>query len=113
MLADTQQRLREWGQWVRSGGIDNGYNRVQLVAGGSVRSALCNDEDALQVDQAVARLKRRDRLMGRVLVMAYLGQYSREQIAREAGAGSREKVRYLLGGAEAWIDCALTDERII
>lgn len=107
MLTDTQERLTAWGHWVRSGGVDLGYYGVRLVVGSSVPMPICPDEDAMDVDRAVARLKQRDQVMGRILVMAYLRQYSLARIARESGVGSRERARYLLGAAEAWIDATL------
>lgn len=107
MLSDTQQRLTAWGHWVRCGGVDLGCRGVQLVAGSSVPMPVCPDDDAMGVDRAVARLKKRDQVMGRILVMAYLSQYSLTRIARESGVGSRERVRYLLGAAEAWVDATL------
>jgi len=107
MLSDTQNRLVAWGHWVRAGGVDLGCKGVKLAVGGSVAMPVCADDDAMSVDRAVARLKQRDRDMGRVVVMAYLSQYSLARIAREAGVGSRERARYLLGAGEAWIDCAL------
>lgn len=107
MLTDTQDRLRAWGHWVRSGGVQLGYQGVQMAAGSSVPMPVCADDDAMGVDQAVARLKQRDQVMGRILIMAYLSQYSMARIARESGVGSRERVRYLLGAAEAWVDAKL------
>lgn len=107
MLADTQRRLQAWGHWVRAGGVALGYRGVNLAVGSSVALPVCPDEEAMAVDRAVARLKRRDPDMGRVLVMAYLRGYSLSRIAREAGVGSRERARYLLGAAEAWIDASL------
>jgi|SRR5690554_5486 len=108
MLSDTQQRLTAWGHWVRSGGgVDLGCYGVKLAVGSSVPMPVCSDDDAEAVDRAVARLKKRDQVMGRIVVMAYLGQMSLARIARESGVGSRERARYLLGSAEAWIDCAL------
>lgn len=107
MLSETQQRLDAWGHWVRAGGVKLGYQGVKLAVGGTVSMPVCSDEQAVEVDRAVARLKRRDSDMGQVLVMAYLGQYSLTRIARESGLGSREKARYLLGSAEAWVDAVL------
>ena len=108
MLSETQQRLDAWGHWVRSGGVNLGVKGVNLAVGSSVAMPVCPDDDAMDVDRAVARLKRRDRLLGQILTMAYLRQYSLSRIARESGVGSRERARYLLGSAEAWIDCALS-----
>src|SRR5690554_3242473 len=109
MLSDTQQRLAAWGHWVRAGGVALGCHGVQLAVGSSVALPVCADDDALSVDRAVARLKKRDRDMGWIVAMAYLSQYSLTRIAKEAGVGSRERARYLLGGAEAWIDAILCD----
>ena len=107
MLVETQRRLDAWGHWVRAGGVALGCKGMNLVASGSVSMPMCSDDVAMQVDRAVAKLKSRDPEMGRVLVMAYLSQFSLARIARESGSGSRERIRYLLGAAEAWIDAAL------
>ena len=110
MLVDTQQRLDAWGHWVRAGGVALGCKAVDLGVGGTVSLPMCSDDAALQVDSAVARLKKRDPEMGRVLVMAYLSQLSLTKIAKHSGLGSRERCRYLLGAAEAWIDaCMFSD----
>ncbi|MCK7547176.1 antiterminator Q family protein [Marinobacter koreensis] len=115
MLSDTQQRLTEWARWVRTSdsGLRMGYNRVNLMPAGSVAMPVCTDEEALAVDRAIARLRRRDKDMADILVMVYSYGFSMARVARESGVGSRERVRYLLGGAEAWIDCALADDKMI
>ena len=114
MLSDTQQRLTEWARWVQTSdsGLRMGYNRVSLVPAGSVAMPVCSDEQALMVDRAIARLRQRDQDMAEVLVMAYSYGFSLTRIAREAGIGSRERARYLLGAAESWIDCALSFQKI-
>lgn len=110
MLVDTQQRLDAWGHWVRAGGVSLGPNSVRLAVGGTVALPVCSDDQALQVDRAVARLKKRDPEMGRVLVMAYLSQFSLARIAKNSGLGSRERCRYLLGAAEAWVDAVMLSD---
>ncbi|MBB5321175.1 antiterminator Q family protein [Marinobacter oulmenensis] len=107
MLSDTQQRLSAWGHWVRAGGLDLGVKGVNLAVGSSVAMPVCPDDEALSVDRAIAQLKRRDHMMGQIVTMAYLSQFSLARIARESGVGSRERARYLLGAGEAWIDAAL------
>lgn len=107
MLVDTQQRLDAWGHWVRAGGVALGCKGVNLAVGGTVSLPTCSDDVAMRVDRAVARLKKRDPEMGRVLVMAYLSQFSLARIARESGMGSRERIRYVLGAAEAWVDAVM------
>ena len=64
------------------------------------------------IDRAIARLGRRDKDMADILVMVYSYGFSMARVARESGVGSRERVRYLLGSAEAWIDCALDFQKI-
>jgi|TARA_Y100001956_G_C3988315_1_gene128128 hypothetical protein len=112
MLSDTQQRLTEWARWVKTSdsGLRMGYNRVSLVPAGSVAMPVCSDEQALMVDRAIARLRQRDQNMAEVLVMAYSCGFSLTRIAREAGIGSRERARYLLGAAEAWIDACIVSQ---
>lgn len=115
MLGDTQQRLTAWAHWVRSSdsGLRLGFSKVGLVAAGSVAMPECSDEEALAVDRAVARLLQRDPVMGEVLVMAYQYGFSLTRIARDAGIGSREKARYLLGAGEAWVDARLDSHDLI
>lgn len=104
MLDETRQRLYDWARWVRSGGISNGFAQVKLGpgAGGDVP-----DEEALQVDRAVARLKARDQELGRVLVNYYVRGWDFSQVGFEMRV-SREKARTLLRSAEAWVDAVLS-----
>src|SRR5690554_7813476 len=112
MLSDTQRRLTQWARWAQTSdsGLRMGYNRVSLVPAGSVAMPVCSDEQALMVDRAIARLRQRDQSMAEVLVMAYSYGFSLTRIAREAGVGSRERARYLLGAAEAWIDACIVSQ---
>lgn len=101
MLEDTKNRLQEWGDWVRSGGENLGYSAVKLsqASGG----CLVPDEQALEVDRAVASLKRREPGLGRVLVNYYVRRWDYSMIGVDVQMG-REKVRVLLWSAEAWVD---------
>lgn len=101
MLDDTKQRLQDWGQWVRGGGVNLGYAGVKLVA--PSKGCTVPDDEALAVDRAVASLKAREPGMGRVLVNYYVRRWDYSMIGLDVHM-SREKVRVLLRSAEAWVD---------
>jgi len=101
MLEDTKNRLQDWGEWVRSGGPSLGYSAVKLAA--SCGGCTVPDDEALVVDRAVARLKRREPVLGRVLVNYYVRRWDYTMIGMEVKM-SREKARVLLRSAEAWVD---------
>ena len=108
MLTETPERLMEWGRWVRSGGCDSGYSRVNMALGSTISTPHITDEEALVVDAAVARLKRREPRLGLVLMCYYVRGWSLTIIARELGEkASREKIRGMLNVAEAWIDAVI------
>lgn len=107
MLEETKTRLREWGTWVRSGGINPGYAAVNLVAGCG-GGCTVTDDQALVVDGAVARLKAREPQLGKVVLAYYVRGWDYSMIGIEVKM-SREKVRVLLRSAEAWVDGRLHD----
>ncbi|MDX1816096.1 MAG: antiterminator Q family protein [Marinobacter sp.] len=104
MLDETRNRLIEWARWVRSGGINNGYAQVCLIT----PSGGCDvqDDAALQVDRAVATLKRRDRQMGQALVNYYVRGWDYSMVGLEFRV-SREKARNIVRMAEAWVDSSI------
>ncbi|MBT11335.1 MAG: hypothetical protein CMI02_04785 [Oceanospirillaceae bacterium] len=101
MLEDTKLRLKDWGNWVRSGGHNLGFSAVKLNAptGG------CDvpDDEAMQVDQAVACLKLREPDLGRALQRHYVQGWDHSMVGEEIGK-SRDQVRVILRSAEAWVD---------
>ena len=105
MLEDTKERLKGWGDWVRSGGVSHGYSSVCLVAP-SGRGCDVPDDEALGVDRAVARLKQREPDLGRVLINYYVRRWDYQTIGIEFKM-SRERVRVLVRTAEAWVDACL------
>jgi hypothetical protein len=104
MLDETRNRLIQWALWVLSGGNSNGYAQVCMVtpSGGCDVS----DDDALQVDRAVAMLKQRDRQMGQALVNYYVRGWDYTMVGVEFRM-SREKARNIVRMAEAWVDSKL------
>jgi hypothetical protein len=106
-IGDTRSRLVEWGRWVRAGGAGLGYGRgLILPLGATVRSPMITDDEAVLIDAAVARLRRRDYEMGACIVMYYPGQKTDQRIG-EMLRLSRSKVQQLRYAAESWIDGAL------
>ncbi len=105
---DTEARLQEWGRWVRAGGVSLGASRV-FEQGSTVPTPMIADDEALLIDRAVARLKRRDRFVGEVICLYYI------EGGTEAAVGRRlRRSRTTIAGARkagiAWIDGVL-DER--
>ncbi|MFL1405396.1 antiterminator Q family protein [Marinobacter sp. M1N3S26] len=101
MLESTKLRLKQWGDWVRSGGHNLGYSSVRMNA----PSGGCDvpDDQAMQVDQAVACLKRQEPALGKALMRHYVQGWDYTMVGEEIGK-SRDQVRVLLRSAEAWVD---------
>lgn len=101
MLEQTKERLTDWGKWVRSGGHSLGYAAVRLRA--ATGGCDVPDNEAMEVDLAVARLKDREPQLGRALVGYYVRGWDYATVGVDIGK-SREQVRVILRSAEAWID---------
>lgn len=109
-LEDTQFLLEQWGKWVLSGGVASiGYPCIQpfrQLLGSSVKSLSITDEQALRIDATLAKLKKRDYEMGRVVITYYLSGTPVTKLADLLDM-PLAKTRTLLQSGIAWIDAAL------
>lgn len=103
--------LVEWGNWIwQDGGVDLSMRSVlaNLIPAkrGGFSAANISDSDALEVDRAVAQLKKSRPLMARVLWLEFACGYSTRKIATVIGC-TREQASNLSGRAIGLVDCAL------
>jgi hypothetical protein len=103
--------LVEWGNWIRQGGgVDLSMRSVLAnlipVKRSGFTAANISDNDALDVDRAVAQLKKSRPLIARVLWLEYACGYSTRKIATVIGC-TREQASNLSGRAVGLVDCAL------
>lgn len=102
-LADTREKLSQWGTWVRSGGASvRGLGKPSQTD-----SATITDDEALRVDRAVAQLYRRRKLVGRAVRMYYLSPYMNHRVLAKALRISLSSTHGLLSAGEHWIDARL------
>lgn len=111
MTADTRALLELWGVWKQYGSGLPCYASptrimMQALAGSTVREASITDEEAVRVDNAIARLRSRDKEMGDVVVLYYAHALPIRSVAREMKIGKDRADRLLLSGV-AWIDGVL------
>jgi hypothetical protein len=108
---NTELLLREWGVWLRQG------DRVDLSARGSLYNLIpekrssflpanISDSDALDVDRAIAQLRKKRPLLARVLWLEFACGYSSRKLAGLMGC-SREAASNMSARAIGMIDCAL------
>lgn len=103
--------LAEWGKWIgQGGGVDlsmrSALANLVPVKRGSFTAANISDNDALDVDRAIAQLKKTRPLMARVLWLEFAFGYSTRKIATVIGC-TREQASNLSGRAIGLVDCAL------
>jgi len=103
--------LVEWGNWIRQGGgVDLSMRSVLAnlipVKRGGFTAANISDNDALDVDRAVAQLKKSRPLVARVLWLEFACGYSTRKIATVIGC-TREQASNLSGRAVGLVDSAL------
>lgn len=115
-LGDTAWLLEQWGYWRLDGrGIPGYVSQMAAVMSranpaGRVASYTISDEVAGMVDQALARLTRRDRQMGDFVWFYYGAKWPENRIGRENGMSERN-ARQLIRAGVAWIDSALEHMR--
>lgn len=107
----TEDLLVEWGLWLNS--MDSpikGYVSPSLAAcrshAGGLRSlpeCTIDDDTAVTIDQAVARLKATNTEMGKGLVMYFCWRWSYRQIGNEWGV-SKNQVQQVIKQAISWMD---------
>jgi|GEM_PF-2080308 len=107
MLADTVERLEGWARWMRSHKLSSNCSSLYVLMkesmGGVVSMELPDDEEALLIDAAVARLKCRDRELFDVLWKYFIEGLSYLEIAEQMSCG-RSRVKVLRDTAIMWVD---------
>ncbi|WP_426214720.1 antiterminator Q family protein [Pseudomonas sp. DWRC2-2] len=116
-LGDTEYLLEQWGWWRMDGMGVSGYTSPtlalmrQAVAQVTVCKNYCITDDwALAIDNAMARLSRRDQQMGDVLWLYYGQKWPMLRVGKHFGI-SEGKARELTRAGTAWVDCAIDDMR--
>jgi len=107
---DTPRLLEEWALWSRiNAGSKVGYpsSCPFVFKKGSSHLAIM-DEEAQEVDAAVARLIKRDEEMGQVLKLYYFNNNNASLVARKMKL-NRKRVNILIRCGEAWVDSKLED----
>ena len=82
---------------------------AQPIAG---KNYCITDDWAVAIDSAVARLARRDQQMGDVLWLYYGAKWPMVRVGKHYGI-SEGKARELARAGAAWIDCAVSDMRLV
>ncbi len=72
----------------------------------SSRNYCISDDWALAIDNAVAKLARRDQQMGDIIWLYYGAKWAMAKVGKHYGI-SEGKARELARAGAAWIDCAL------
>lgn len=107
MLGDTVERLEAWGRWTRAhklgGNSSPLYALMRDNVGGVVSVPLPCDDDALEIDRAVAGLKLRDPESGRAVFYYYVSGCSYRDLSAQLGVGVA-KAKMLTDCGVAWID---------
>lgn len=111
MSSETDFLLLQWGYW-QSGRAEGSCTSPMLVVMDLMdKRAPCpvpqiDDDSALLIDRAVARLKLHDRGMFELIWARYVLKMAVAQMAREMGE-NRKIIDKRLAGAVSWIDCCL------
>lgn len=112
-LGDTAYLLEQWGWWRMEGmGVPRYVSplyaliRDNNVSEGGAKNYCINDDVAMAVDQAVARLFTRDEQMGNFIWLYFGAKWPALRIARANDIGEA-KAREVIKAGVAWIDCAL------
>lgn len=112
-LGDTEYLLEQWGWWRMDGVGLPGYTSPSLALmrqaspQPSVNQNYCiTDELAGVIDNAVARLSRRDQQMGDIIWLYFGAKWSMVRVGKHYGI-SEGKARELARAGTAWIDCAI------
>lgn len=116
-ITATEYLLEQWGFWYRSGAGVPRYTSPSLAlmrdnVGSTVPTALITNEEAERVDQALARLLKRDRQMGDSVWLFYGEKRTCHGIGRKLGIG-KSKAAELIKSGVAWIDGALDSQDCI
>jgi len=118
-LGDTEYLLEQWGWWRMDEMGVSGYTSptltlmrqavAQLVAS---KNYCITDDRAIAIDNAVAKLAHRDQQMGDIIWLYYGAKWAMVRVGKHYGI-SEGKARELARAGAAWIDCAISDMRLI
>jgi hypothetical protein len=103
-LMSTEEALKQWGCWVRSGRHLPMLTDTQRRTPGA--STDLTDEEAMAVDSVVAQLKFRDPEMGKAVFSYHAACLDLRRIGQVLDVGET-KARQLLKAGEAWVDAAI------
>ncbi|OMQ41464.1 antitermination protein Q [Pseudomonas putida] len=116
-LGDTEYLLEQWGWWRMDGMGVPGYVSPAL---GIMRQATpqvsasisycITDDWALAIDEAVARLTRRDQQIGDIVWLYFGAKWPMARVGKHYGI-SEGKTRELVRAGSAWVDGALSSMR--
>ncbi len=109
-IDNTPWLLEQWARWALvNPGVSLSHPTVTPVReqlGSTLPLPLINDDQALVIDSAVARLCRRDNEMGSAVALYYLGGGNVSWVARIMQI-HRKKADLLVKSGSAWVDAAL------
>ena len=111
----TQQKLQQWGAWLRGGSMGLGYgvNALAKVRGGGVPLPAISDDEAMRIDRVMAILRRFNVEQYRCVKLAYVELQSNRAIGRAVGL-QHMAVQRRIEAAEDWIGRQLgTYEKVV
>lgn len=100
----TDELLKQWGMWVRSGRHFPSLADTQRRISGD--STALTDDEALVVDRVVADLKHRDPEMGKAVFTYHVACVDLRRLGQVLDVGET-KAKQLLKAGEAWVDAAI------
>lgn len=111
----TDWLLDQWARWSRvNPGVSLWYQSGSMfsrLTGTTLKSPIINDDEAMVVDHAVARLNVRDSEMAQALVVYYFSGGNTSHVARALDM-NRRKADTLVKASRAWVDGVLArDEK--
>jgi len=112
-MGDTEYLLEQWGWWRMDGvGLPSYISptfalmRQVMPQTASSNSYCITDDRAIVIDNAVARLARRDLQMGDIIWLYFGAKWPMARVGKHYGI-SEGKARELARAGTAWIDCAV------
>lgn len=103
----TVQRLIDWGKWSKDDGICRSLQgTLGRLKGSTVRSVSINDDEGELIDRMVAKLIRRNRLMGDAVKLYYKFNMNYRSVGYQLHT-NKNKAQSLINSGVAWIDAAL------
>lgn len=105
VTSDTTWLLEQWARWSK---INHsvGYPSVQpftKLLGNTLPSPVINDNQALEIDNAVTMLTNRDKEMGHAVILYYFSGNNLSKAARVLNI-DRHRANVLVKSGTAWID---------